>query len=167
MYVGSYTKGKSEGIYQFIFNSETGSLKDKQLVAKSNNPSYLVVSPTKDFVFAVSELSQYKNTPSGAVSSYSVRKNGTLEKISELSSEGKHPCHLALNEKTNKLVVSNYSGGTFSLFNILETGEIKRASQVVNLNKDSIVAHTHSAQFYKDELFVADLGINTLEHFSL
>lgn len=167
LYVGSYTDGKSEGIYQFIFNSETGSLKDKKLVAKSNNPSYLVVSPNKDYVYAVSELDKYNNTPSGAVSAYKVNKDRTLERITELSSEGKHPCHLALNEKGNKLVVSTYTGGTFSLFDVLETGEIKPAKQIVNLNKDSIAAHTHSAQFYKDELFVADLGINTLEHFTL
>lgn len=167
LYVGSYTNGKSKGIYTFTFNSETGSLKDKKLVAESNNPSYLALSPKKDFVFAVSELSEFNNTPSGAISSYKVKKDGSLERISELSSEGKHPCHIALNENGNKLVVSNYTGGTFSLFDVLDTGEIKPVRQIVNLNKDSIAAHTHSAQFYKNELLVADLGINTLEHYTL
>ena len=44
LYVGGYTNEKSEGIYTFQFNSETGSLKNKVLVAQTNNPSYLVTS---------------------------------------------------------------------------------------------------------------------------
>lgn len=166
LYIGSYTDGDSEGIYTYQFNSETGSLKNRQLVAKAKSPSYLITSSKKDYVFAVSERDNYKNTKSGAVASYKVKKDGTLEQVSEISSSGENPCHLSLNEKEDKLAISNYSGGSFSIVEINENRELARIAQIVNLNQETKKSHAHSAQFYKNELFVADLGINTLEHFT-
>ena len=166
LYIGSYTNGKSEGIYTYQFNSETGSLKNKQLVAKSNNPSYLVTSANKNSVYAVTESSNYKKTSSGAIASYKVTKDGSLEKTAEMSSFGKNPCHISLNGKENKLVVSNYSEGTFSVYSVGKKGKLDTILQVEDLNKEGFTAHTHSAQFYKNDLFIADLGINTFEHYT-
>lgn len=166
LYVGSYTKGDSEGIYSFEFNSETGALKKQTLVAKTNNPSYLITSSNKKTVYAIYETNNYLNTESGAVASFDVLDDGTLEKNAEISSFGGHPCHLSLNDKGTRLAVSNYTGGTFSLYSLDKKGKIDTILQVEDLNRDSIKAHTHSAQFHKNDLFVADLGINTIEHFS-
>jgi len=165
LYVGGYTNESSEGIYQYQFDTETGTLSEKKLIGKSNNPSYLTLSKNKDYLYAISELNNYKNKKSGAISSYKFKTDGTLEKISELSSNGAHPCHLSLNKKGDKIVVSNYTGGNFSLYTISKKGELQTANQITNLNREKTPAHTHSAQFYKNELFVADLGINTLEHY--
>jgi len=167
LYVGGYTTGssKGEGIYTFDFNSETGALKNKKLVARVNNPSYLAISRNKKTVYSVSESSNYLSSNSGAIASFNVLKNGDLEKNAEISSFGGNPCHLSLNEKEDKLVVSNYSGGTFSVYSLYENGSIDSVIQVTQLSHDSIKAHTHYAQFFKDQLFVADLGINTLERF--
>ncbi len=165
LYVGGYTSGDCEGIYQFQFNTETGELTERKLIGKSNNPSYLVLSKKKDYLYAISESSNYKNTKSGAISSYKFTEDGTLEKISELSSNGSGPCHLGLNKKGDKIIASNYGGGNFSLYNISKLGELETANQIVNLNREKTPAHTHSGQFYKNELFVADLGVNTLEHY--
>tara|TARA_B100000809_G_scaffold77865_2_gene75743 strand:+ start:47103 stop:48173 length:1071 start_codon:yes stop_codon:yes gene_type:complete len=166
LYIGSYTNGKSEGIYTYQFDSATGSLKKKQLVAISNNPSYLVTNSNKETVYAVTESNNYNNTNSGAIASYKVKEDGSLEKTAEMSSFGKNPCHISLNEKENKLVVSNYSEGTFSVFSLNKDGALDTVQQVENLHKERAKAHTHSAQFYKDELFVADLGIDTFAHYT-
>lgn len=165
LYVGGYTNGEGKGIYTFDFNSETGALKNRKLVTEANNPSYLVISSDKETVYSVSESKNYLNTNSGAIASYKVLEDGLLEKNAEISSYGANPCHLSLNEKEDRLVVSNYTGGSFSLYSILKEGQIDKNLQVEDLNKDSIKAHTHSAQFFKDQLFVADLGINTLENY--
>lgn len=168
LYVGGYTNGdaKGEGIYTFEFNSETGALKNRKLVAKATSPSYLAASSDKKTVYSVSESKNYLNSNSGAIASFKVLPDGMLEKNAEISSFGANPCHLSLNEKENKLVVSNYTGGTFSVYSVFKDGKIDTVQQVVNLNNDSIKAHTHSAQFLKNQLFVADLGINTLEHYT-
>lgn len=166
VYIGSYTNGESEGIYTLQFDNKTGSLQEKKLVAKTNNPSYLIISADKKMVYAVTESSNFNNTDSGAIASFKVTKDGSLKKTAELSSYGKNPCHLSLNEKENRLVVSNYSEGTFSVFSLKRNGDLKKMLQVEDLNKEGITAHTHSAQFYKDQLYIADLGINTLEHYT-
>jgi len=165
LYVGGYTNGEGKGIYTFDFNSETGALKNQKLVTQANNPSYLVISSDKKTVYSVSESKNYLNSNSGAIASYKVLDDGLLEKNAEISSFGAHPCHINLNEKEDKLVVSNYSGGNFSIYSLLKTGAIDKNIQIVDLNTDSIKAHTHSAQFYKNQLFVADLGINTLNQY--
>ncbi len=166
LYVGGYSKGGSEGIYQFKFNTNTGELTEKKLIIHTKNPSYFVLSRTKNFLFTVNESNNYKKTKGGAISSYKISHDGTFKKISEFSSYGSGPCHLALNEKEDKIVVSNYGGGNFSIYDISKTGELKAVSQTVYLNKENTPAHTHSARFYKSELFVADLGINTFEQYS-
>lgn len=162
LFVGGYTNGESEGIYQFQFNTETGELSDKKLIGKTSNPSYLVLSPKKDFLFAVGE----GGPKFGKVISFKINEDGSLSKLSEVSSNGKSPCHLGINKKGTKIVVSNYGGGNFSIMDI-ENGLLKEANQIVTLFRGKTKAHTHSAQFHKNELFVADLGINTLEHYTL
>jgi 6-phosphogluconolactonase len=160
LFVGGYTNGESEGIYQFQFNTKTGELSDKKLIGKTSNPSYLVLSPKKDFLYAVAE----GGPKFGKVVGFKINEDGSLEKNSEVSANGKSPCHLGINEKGTKLVVSNYGGGNFSIFDI-ENGILNEANQIVNLLRGKSKAHTHSAQFHKNELFVADLGINTFEHY--
>ena len=63
--VGTYTGGKSEGIYIYKFNSEDGSFKEVSHV-KTSNPSYVAISPDEKFVFAVTE--DAKDGNGGAIS---------------------------------------------------------------------------------------------------
>ncbi|MBV8900346.1 MAG: beta-propeller fold lactonase family protein, partial [Verrucomicrobia bacterium] len=67
--VGTYTSGKSKGIYSFRFNADTGDLQPLAAPAETVNPSYLVVSPDKKFVYAVNELHGCGNEQ-GAVSAF-------------------------------------------------------------------------------------------------
>ena len=47
--IGTYTGGKSEGIYVYKFNSSTGEFASVSKAA-AGNPSYLAVSPDKKFI---------------------------------------------------------------------------------------------------------------------
>jgi hypothetical protein len=67
--VGTYTSGKSKGIYTFRFNADTGDLQPLATPAETVNPSYLVVSTDKKFVYAVNELHGCGNEQ-GAVSAF-------------------------------------------------------------------------------------------------
>jgi len=160
MYVGSYTDEGSEGIYSYDFNIETGKLTNKKLAIEAINPSFITYSSNKKFMYAVSESDQ-----GSKVLAYSVNKNGLLNLINEVSSNGKGPCHVQLNEDSNKAVVSNYGGGSFSIYSVEKNGALKNAFQVVDNNTAEIKAHAHSAKFYKNELFIADLGRDFLSHY--
>lgn len=162
MYVGTYTKGNSEGIYKLDFNTKTGELSNKQLAVKVENPSFITFSPNKNYIYAVGE------GETSAVTAFKLKDDGLLEFINSESSNGKGPCHVALNEDGNKAVLSNYGGGTISIYNINADGSLNKASQVFNHNEEGEKpARAHSAQFYKDDLFVSDLGRNRLYQYKL
>lgn len=161
LYVGTYTNGDSDGIYQFEFDSETGELTNKQLAATSENPSFITYSPDKNYLYVVNENEK------GTVSSFKVNTNKSLTFINKVSTNGAHPCHISINEQGDKAVVSNYSGGNFSLYVLNNNGSLNDASQVFNHNTDSIISHVHSAQFFNNDLYVSDLGKNAVYQYKL
>ena len=156
IYVGTYTNGESEGIYKFDFNTKTGELNNFQLVAKTKNPSFITYAPNKKHIYAVGEDSN------GTISAFDVDKNGQLTFINRVKSIGGAPCHVSINETGNKAVASNYSGGNIAIFNINKDGSLNEASLVFNHNTSTEKSHAHSAQFYKNDLFAADLGRNSV-----
>ncbi|GAA3583141.1 lactonase family protein [Snuella lapsa] len=161
LYVGTYTSGESEGIYKFQFNTETGELSQLQLVGKTENPSFLSYSPDRNYIYAVNE------TEKGSVSAFKMDDNGKLSLLNTVNSNGAHPCHIAINTTGNRAVVSNYTGGTVSLYSIQSNGHLDEAYKVFNHNAPDSISHAHSAQFYKDKLYVSDLGRNGVYNYQL
>ncbi|MDV7186587.1 lactonase family protein [Lutibacter sp. TH_r2] len=160
LYVGTYTVNTGgEGIYRYYFNTKTGELHHKLLVTKVKNPSFITLSKNKKKLFTVSE-----NGENGVVQSYSLNK-GKSALISETKSNGAAPCHISLNKNNSTLVVSNYGGGTIALYKVSKTGKIATAFQVFNHNIKQDKAHAHSAKFFKNNLFTADLGRDFLAQY--
>ncbi len=166
--VGTYTAGKSNGIYSFQFNNETGNtiLLDSSLTA---DPSYLAVSPDNNFVFAVNELGS--DHGSGKVISFSYdRKNGSFKKINEQPSGGDHPCYVAISSSGNWLLAGNYTGGNFSIFPVKPDGTIGKATSTINQFGSSInkerqeKPHVHCTLFSPDNAYIliADLGTDKI-----
>lgn len=161
LYIGTSTNGDSEGIYKIQFNTETGELSDQTLAINIDNPSFLSYSPDRKYLYSTN------GTDSGFLSSYKINKNGSLTLLTRVSSQGKGPCHIAVNKSGNKAVISNYGGGTVSIYPINEDGSLSEASQVFDHNSESEKSHAHSAQFFNDDLYVADLGRNALYQYKL
>lgn len=161
LYIGTYTDGKSEGIYKLEFNSKTGELTHLQLAAATQSPSFIAFSPNKKFLYSSNE------SLNGFVSAYKVQENGQLKFLNKVNSNGKGPSHISLNKQGNKAVVSNYGGGSASIYNISRDGKLNDASQIFNYDTEDRKSRAHSAQFFRDELYVADLGMNTLYQYKL
>lgn len=161
LYVGTYTKGDSEGIYKLDFNTETGILSNLQLSIAIDNPSFLTYAPNRKYLYSTN------GTDSGFLSSYKINKNGSLSVLNRVSSEGKGPCHISINDAGTRVAISNYGGGTVSIYPVNSNGSLNKASQVFNHNTETETSHAHSAQFFKDELFVADLGRNAIYQYVL
>lgn len=161
LYVGTYTADNSEGIYQLQFDTKTGTLTKLLLAIPIDNPSFLSYSPDRKFLYSTN------GTDSGFLSSYKINENGLLTLLTRVSSEGAGPCHISVNQHGTKAVVSNYGGGTISIYPINKDGSLSEASQVFNHNYDNKISHAHSAQFYRDELYVADLGRNAVSLYKL
>lgn len=167
LYVGTYTDADSKGIYLYDFNLKTGELTNKKLAVEAINPSFITFSSDKKLLYSVGETDNFEGAKSGFVNSYSTEKDGTLKFINKVSSNGAHPCHIQLDESNSKVAVSNYTGGTVSLHTVSKNGLISQATQVIDHNKGGQQSHAHSAQFFKNSLFIADLGLNSFSQYQL
>lgn len=161
LYVGTYTKSNSKGIYKVNFNSETGQLSDLKLAIPIDNPSFLTYSPDSKFLYSTN------GSESGFISSYKIKDDGRLVLLTRVKSMGKGPCHVSIREDGKTVSVSNYVGGNIAIYPVNDDGSLAEATQVFNHSSDERKSHAHSALFFKDELFVADLGRNAIYQYVL
>lgn len=162
LYIGTGSEGESKGIYKVDFNSKTGEVSNITLAAKAKSPTFIAFAPNKKFIYAVGEGSEETG-----VSSFKLHSEDKLKLINSVSSNGKGPCHIAVNETGTKAVVSNYGGGTIAIYDINTDGSLNEAAQVFNHNKGDQPARAHSAQFHNNDLYVADLGNNAVYNYAL
>lgn len=165
---GTYTKPKkSEGIYTYAFDANTG---DTKLVSTTYtvNPSYLALSKDRAHIYAVNENGDDK----GAVSSFSFNAStGKLQPIgtSHLS-HGDDPCFVGIDATGKWAAVANYTGGSLSIFPVQADGSLGEAAQTITHTgtgpdkERQEKAHVHSTVFTPDNkyLAVADLGIDKI-----
>ena len=122
--VGTYTSGRSKGIYTFRFNADTGDLQPLATPAETVNPSYLVVSPDKKFVYAVNELHGCGNEQ-GAVSAFHFdAASGALTFINKVPALGDDPCYISLSPDGQNVFVANYSSGGLSALAVQPDGSL-------------------------------------------
>ena len=169
--VGTYTSGKSEGIYVFDFDPKTGDHKLLSTV-KASNPSYLAVAPNQKMVYAVTEDAEVTTSGTGGgVSAFSFDKTtGKLTPVNEQFSGGKHPCYVAVDKSGKWVFAGNYSSGNVGVFKVKADGSLDTVKQVVQHsgsgpNKDRQEApHVHSTVLSPDNnyLLVPDLGIDKI-----
>src|SRR2546428_1682524 len=164
--VGTYTGGKSTGIYVYKFNTEKIAF-TYQSDVKSENPSYLTVTKNQRFVYAVNENGEHK----GAVSAFSFDKeDGKLSFLNTQLTEGDHPCYITVDSSGKNVIATNYSSGNLAVFKTNSDGSLNPISQNIIHQGKSVVAdrqekaHAHSANFTPDGKFVlaADLGNDQL-----
>jgi 6-phosphogluconolactonase len=130
-YVGTYTRGTSQGIYRLTFDPATGELGPAVLAAETKNPSFLALHPNGRWLYAVSEVPDFKDASTGAVSAFAIdAKTGDLALLNQQPSEGADPCHLVVDRTGRNLLVANYTGGTVAVLPIDADGRLKPASSV-------------------------------------
>ena len=130
--IGTYTSEKSEGMYVYKFNTETGENSFVSAV-KTSNPSYLAVSPNQKYVYAVNEnADSTRFTVTGHVAAFSFDKNtGKLNFINKQESGGKHPCYVSVDKTGKWVIVGNYSSGSLAVLPVKSNGSLDSAIQVI------------------------------------
>jgi len=132
-YVGSYTSAvdagaNGRGIYLFQMDTRTGAFTGQKLVAQVANPSWIVIHPSKKYLYAVNEV---VNHQSGSVSAFAIEpETGDLSPLNVVSSEGSGPAHMSLDASGKYGFVANYAGGTVAVLPILEGGKLGAAVDV-------------------------------------
>jgi 6-phosphogluconolactonase len=132
LFVGTYTKGGSEGIYSYRYDAGSGQLESLGLAAKTDNPSFLSVAPGNKFLYALNESRDYQGAASGGVTAFSMDlKTGKLTQLNEVASRGADPCYISIDRTGKYALVANYSGGNVAVFPLSSDGRIREASSVV------------------------------------
>lgn len=158
-YVGTYTKGNSEGIYTFLLNTETGKITDIKLAAKLDNPTYLAISSDNQFLYSV-----IKEGEAGGIAAFKII-DGELIMINKQVTDGAPPCHVSIDMTSSHVFSANYHKGTVESFLIEEKdGSILPASSVIKhkSQEGDNSPHTHYASTTPDEKYIiaVDLGID-------
>ena len=134
-YVGTYTGAvgagsNGEGIYRFEMDTLTGELTRRTLAAKTSNPSWIAIHPSRKFLYAVNEVNDY-NGNSGSVSAFAIdESSGDLSALNVVSSEGAEPCYLSIDAPGKHAFVANYGGGSVAVLPILDGGRLAAATGV-------------------------------------
>ena len=164
--IGTYTSGKSEGIYVYRFNGATGDF-DSVSMIKTSNPSYLAVSPDERFAYAVHENAN--NGHGGEIAAFSFEKeSGKLSLINQQLSGGDHPCYVSVDKTGKWVAAANYTSGSLSVLPINKNGGVDSATTVIQHHGYGVNTerqegpHMHCTVFSNDNkyLFAADLGID-------
>lgn len=172
VYIGTYTRNGSQGIYQFQFDSGTGSLTPAGLAAEVENPSFLAIHPSGNFLYAVGELSKFKNQDSGALTAFRIdHATGKLERLNDAPAGGTSTCHVNVTRNGRFLAAANYGSGSCCAYAIEPDGKLGERTAFHQHQGSSANAqrqtgpHAHSVNFDRANryLVVADLGLDQLK----
>jgi len=164
--IGTYSnKDKTNGIYVYRFNTQTGTFAATGPATSVDNASYLAISKDRKNVYAVSEL----GGGNGGVNAFSFNPvTGALKFLNSVKSEGDHPCYVSVDDKKKFVFVANYSGGNLLSVPLNADGSlgsnvqnIQHEGSSINKNRQE-KPHVHSVILSPDDhyLLVQDLGLD-------
>lgn len=170
VFFGTYTQGDSQGVYVSRFQPQTGALSAPQLVAKTENPSFLALHPSGRFLYAVNEIAKFEGLNSGAVSAFRIiDDSGRLELLNQQPSGGGAPCHLVVDATGKTVLLANYGGGSVESLPIGEDGRLGAPVSFIQHTGSSVHPrqrgpHAHSINLDPANQFAvaADLGLDKL-----
>jgi len=171
VFVGTYTGPKSEGIYAFSFDNDSGAVEPLGLAAKATNPSFLAVSPDQRFLYSVNEEGQWKGQPGGYLTAFAIpAKGAALKELNQQSSGGAAPCHLSVDATGRNVLAANYGGGSVVSLPVNSDGSLRPSSAFIQHTGSSVNSsrqkepHAHSINLSPDNTlaFAADLGADKI-----
>jgi 6-phosphogluconolactonase len=171
VYVGTYTSGRSEGIYLYRLNLSSGKLKHVATTKGVKDPSYLTLARSRRYLYAVNEVEEFAGKKSGAVSAFAVdQRTGELRLLNQQPSLGGSPCYVTVDRTGKFVLVANYSGGNVAVIPVLRDGSLGAATDVQQNQGSSINSerqqgpHAHCIELDPNNRFayVCDLGTDKI-----
>lgn len=169
-----YSPKPGEGIYVMTL-SEDGKFTVNETV-KALNPAVLIPHSNKKVLYAILETIR----ENGRIIRYEVQENGGLKELDTFQASGKSTCYLALSPKKNAAIVINYWDAIVDVVDVDETGRlgdivqsfkqyhrpVEEWRQVTNREDHwgnrQVGPHAHCAHFWRDWVFIPDLGENAV-----
>ena len=137
-----------------------------------NNPAFILKHPNQNYIYTCNE-SIYE----GSISTFKI-ENSKLKLLGTVSSGGKSSCYLAFDRNLENIININYWDSSITVHPI-ENFIVKDFIQKINPTKENKInfkeehllnrqstSHHHSCVFYKDYLYVPDLGKDRIDIYS-
>jgi 6-phosphogluconolactonase len=139
VYIGTYTGGKSQGIYVSRFNPATGRLTAPELAAETASPSFLAIHPNQRFLYSVVEKHNPTGKRIGALNAFSINPStGKLTLLNQASSGGGGSCHVAVDPSGKCLLAADYGSGTVAALPIQANGHLSEPATVIQHQGSSV-----------------------------
>jgi 6-phosphogluconolactonase len=130
-YVGSSDRSLEHSIFLCELDLRTNQFAVLDSFAGAKGPSYLALSPNREFLYSIDKTVSDPDAGHMTVTSFQVDGKNRLKVINSQSSMGAGPCHVSLTENGDYLFTANYSTGNIAAFPIGKDGSIQQASSVV------------------------------------
>jgi len=171
VYVGTYTRKESEGIYVYQMDLNSAELEIVGKATNIKNPSFLAINPQKHNLYAVNEIRTFKGERTGAVSAFSIDpKTGGLSYLNSKPSKGTSPCYLSIDKIGRYVFAANYSSGSICVLPVMDDGSLGDATDFIQHRGSSVNPerqegpHAHSIVVDPSNRYVyaADLGLDKI-----
>ncbi len=130
VYIGTYTRGKSEGLYVYRMNLATGALTQASVATLKSNPSFLAIDPRRKFLYAVNEVNEFNGKKGGGITAFAIdQKTGALKQLNQQNSPGS-PCYVSVHQSGKFVLLANYGGGNVVIYPVKADGSLGEASDV-------------------------------------
>ena len=162
VFVGSGHKN----ISAFWLNMTSGALSPIGEVAQVAAPSFLAISPSRKFLYAVSEGQGRDNS---FVNAFRIdSKTGELASLNRQPSGGSGPCHVEVDQGGGNVLAANYNSGSVSVFPVDKEGALGPMSAFIQDHGSSVNPrrqagpHAHCIVTDRNDkfAFVCDLGLD-------
>lgn len=155
IYLGTYTKRKSKGIYSVELNKKTEKLENLQLVSELESPTYIAIEENK--LFAVTN----KDNKGGIA----FIEDGNVEQI--FAEENATPCYIDIIDK-NYIVTANYHTAEISIYKNAKN-ELKLIERITHTKDNVEKTHAHFVGLSPDKkyIIVCYLGSDEVITYSL
>jgi 6-phosphogluconolactonase len=168
LFIGTYTKTESRGIYSLLLDRSTGALSGPVLAAETGHPSFLALSPDKKRLFAIND------SPALAVT-FAIDGDGDLRRLGSTPPDTRPPAsHVAVDRTGRALLVNHFGSGYVATLPIQPDGTLGPPTilQHHGHGLDPVrqsSPHTHSATISPDNRFalVCDLGLDKIFSYAL
>jgi 6-phosphogluconolactonase len=169
IFVGTYTKGESRGIYSVALDAATGVLGRPELAAEAPNPTFLALSPSREFLYAVCA------GPAWASSFRVDLASGGLKPIQQgAPGGGPTPCHIAVDGTGRVGLAANYHLGLAAAIPLNADGTLGAPRVVAHKGRGphptrQATSHVHSTNIAPDGRFAAvcDLGLDRIYTYAI
>jgi 6-phosphogluconolactonase len=174
-YVGTYTDTAAKGIYALKWNAGSKKFVSLGLQAEVANPSFVAVSPSHRFLYAITERAARRDG-TGSLSSFSIDPaTGALKLLNHVLAHGNTTAHLIVDATGKWLLVANYGSGSVAAFALKPDGSIGEETDFKQHSGSGVNAHRqmgphpHEVVLSADNrfLYVPDLGLDKVFVYAL